>query len=155
MTFERSVKRVEVVALELEPPLVLDAETPLREVIRQMREQRLGHALLTRDNKLAGILTEHDVLHRVVGRECSLDQPASGLMQPDPVCVTENDPVRTAAFHMHEKGYRHIPVIDSHGHVVGCVRHKDIIRYLVEHLADHVLSLPPNPDQVASTPEGG
>jgi len=39
--------------------------------------------------------------------------------------------------------------------VVGCVRHKDIIRYLVEHMADQVLSLPPDPDQVAHTREGG
>jgi signal-transduction protein with cAMP-binding, CBS, and nucleotidyltransferase domain len=155
MGFEESVKRVEVVALELETPLVLDAATPTGTVIREMRERRLGYALLTRDDKLAGILTEHDVVQRVVGTEGALDRPASELMQADPVSVAETDFVRRAAYHMHERGFRYIPVVDADKRVVGCVRHKDIIRYLVEHFADQLLSLPPDPDQLASAPEGG
>ncbi len=155
MTYEGSVKRVEVVALELEPPLVLDQETTARDVILAMRERRVGYALLTREEKLSGIFTEHDVLHRVMGKDDVLEQPVSRLMRPDPVSVMESDFVRKAAYHMHEKGYRYIPVVDRENHVIGCVRHKDIIRYLVEHLADQVLGLPPDPDQVAATPEGG
>ena len=41
------------------------------------------------------------------------------------------------------------------GQIAGCVRHKDIAEYLVDHFAKHVLNLPPDPEQIALTPEGG
>ena len=77
-----------------------------------MRERRVGYALLTREEKLSGIFTEHDVLHGVMGKDDVLEQPVSRLMRPDPVSVMESDFVRKAAYHMHEKGYRYIPVVD-------------------------------------------
>jgi CBS domain-containing protein len=76
-------------------------------------------------------------------------------MTPDPVCVGVKDPVRQAVLLMHEGGYRHIPVVDVTGQVAGCVSHKDIAEYLVNHFAAHVLNLPPDPEQIARTPEGG
>ena len=38
MQIEQSVKFVEVMALGMDPPVVLDAARPLREVIRRMRD---------------------------------------------------------------------------------------------------------------------
>jgi hypothetical protein len=48
-----------------------------------------------------------------------------------------------------------VPVVDHEDHILGCVRHKDIASYLVDHYAVHVLNLPPDPEQVARAPEGG
>jgi predicted transcriptional regulator len=56
---------------------------------------------------------------------------------------------------MHAGGYRQVPVVDHEDHILGCVRHKDIAGYLVNHYAVHVLNLPPDPEQVARAPEGG
>ena len=52
MKIEERIKVVEVVALGMDPPVVADVSTPLRDVVRQMRDQRSGCALLTRDGKL-------------------------------------------------------------------------------------------------------
>jgi CBS domain-containing protein len=49
------------------PPLVVDAETSLAEVLRFMRESDRGGALIVRDGKLVGIFTGRDVLLRVAG----------------------------------------------------------------------------------------
>ena len=76
-------------------------------------------------------------------------------MTSDPVCVGAKDPVRQVVLLMHQGGYRQIPVVDATGQVAGCVRHKDIAEYLVNHFAGHVLNLPPDPEQIARTPEGG
>jgi CBS domain-containing protein len=155
MRIERSLRVVEVLALELQPPLVLDAVLAVGEAIREMRDSGLGYALVTQDGRLAGIFTERDVFLSVLGDEAVLRQPISALMSPEPVCVSGNDPVWRAVTLMHEGGYRQIPVVDKAGKIQGCVRHKDIASYLVDHFAGHVLNLPPDPEQRAHTPEGG
>ncbi len=85
------MKVVEVIALETDPPVVLDAGTPVMEVVRHMCKQRSGCALLTRGDKLAGIFTKRDVLLKIVGTEGAMNQPVSEWMTPDPVTVTEDE----------------------------------------------------------------
>lgn len=155
MGMERSLRHVEVVALELQPPLVLDRSSPVSAVIQAMREQDLGYALLTKDGRLAGIFTERDVFLAVLGNTDTLSRPVAEYMTPEPACVGETAPVWRAVTLMYEGGYRQIPIVDEGRRVLGCVRHKDIAEYLVNHFADHVLNLPPDPEQRARTPEGG
>jgi CBS domain-containing protein len=155
MTIEKSVREVEVVALEMDPPVVLDETASVREVIGRMQESRSGYALLRRQGRLSGIFTERDVLKKVVGIEGALDKPAADLMTRDPVYVHDQDPIRNAVLHMHKEGFRNVPILDENGKIISCVRHKDIVHYLVEHFAQQVLNLPPDPDVMPETPEGG
>jgi CBS domain-containing protein len=155
MGLEQSLAEIEVTALETEGPVVLDAATPVREVINRMREQRTGCVLLTRGEKLAGIFTERDVLKKVLGTAGALDQAVEAFMSPDPVYLAENAPIRKAVFLMERGGFRVVPVVDADMRVVTWVRQRDIVRYLVEFFADQVLNLPPDPGQVAQSREGG
>ena len=155
MKIERSLREVEVLALELQPPLVLEGSSSVGDVIRAMQGSGLGYALLTKNNRLAGIFTERDVFLSVLGHDAVLAQPVSEYMTSEPVCVDAEDPVRKVVLLMHQGGYRHIPVVDTAGQVAGCVSHKDIAEYLVDHFAEYVLNLPPDPEQIAQTPEGG
>ena len=111
--------------------------------------------IMTRDGRLAGIFTERDVFLRVLGNDGVLQQPVSELMSAEPVSVSRDEPVWRVVTLMHRGGYRQIPVVDGEGRVTGCVRHKDIAGYLVDHFAGHILNLPPDPDQLARTPDGG
>jgi len=155
MKIERSLREIEVLALELQPPLLLDGATTVGTVIREMQNRCVGYALLTENNRLTGIFTERDVFLSVLGNDAVLSQPISEHMTPDPVCVGAKDAVRQAVLLMHQGGYRQIPIVDATGQVAGCVGHKDIAEYLVNHFAAHVLNLPPDPEQIALTPEGG
>ena len=155
MTIENSVKAVQVVALGMAPPVVMEETASVKEVLRTMRERRSGSALLCREGRLSGIFTERDVLNEVIGNEGVLDKPVSELMTRDPVSVNESDPIQLAVFQMHKGGFRNVPVVDADGKVVSCVRHKDIVHYLIEHFAQHVLNLPPDPNNLPDTPEGG
>ena len=111
--------------------------------------------LITENTRLAGIFTERDVLLFVLGNDDVLAQPVTGHMTPDPVCVGTEDPVRQVLMLMYQRGHRHIPIVDAARQVAGCVRHKDIAECLVNHFAAYVLNLPPDPEQIARTPEGG
>jgi CBS domain-containing protein len=155
MTIEKSVKTVEVVALNMDPPVVMEETASVKEVLQTIQEHRSGFALLCRKGKLSGIFTERDVLNKVIGKEGVLDKPVSELMTRDPVTVHENDPIGWAVFQMHKGGFRNVPVVDTVGNAVSCVRHKDIVHYLVEHFAQQVLNLPLDPDNMPDTPEGG
>lgn len=154
MTDARSIQIIEVLAIELESPLVLDGSTSINDVIQAMRDRHLGYALITDEDKLAGIFTERDVLLSVLDEDEVLQQPVSKLMTPRPVCIPADETVWRVVSLMHEGGFRQIPVVDEQQRVLACVRHKDIAEYLVNHFARHILNLPPDPEQLATTPEG-
>jgi CBS domain-containing protein len=155
MQFESSIKRVEIMALELDPPVVMDVGATVAEVITMMRERGEGYALLTENDRLAGIFTERDVLLKVVGVAGAGGRPVTEFMTPGPIAVGQREPVRNAMAHMFRGGFRNVPVVDQEQRVVGCVRQKDLGRYVVQHFADRILNLPPDPEQVAKSPDGG
>ena len=155
MSIEDSVKVIEVVALELDAPVVVEGATPVVDVLREMRTAQSGCVLVCSGDKLCGIFTERDALIKMVGVEGAGNRPVSDLMTPDPVTVHENDSIRKAVLAMHHGGFRNVPVVDSEDRVVSCVRHKDIVHYLVEHFAQKVLNLPPDPENMPTTPDGG
>ena len=155
MSIEDNVKVVEVVALEMDAPVVVDEDTLVKDVLGQMQAVQSGCALVCQSGRLCGIFTERDVLNKVLGVEGVLDRCVSELMTPEPISVHETDSIRKAVLAMHQGGFRNVPVVDSEERVVSCVRHKDIIHYLVEHFAQKVLNLPPDPDIMPTTPDGG
>jgi CBS domain-containing protein len=153
-TNERGIQNIDVLAIELGLPLVLDGSTTVDGVIQAMRDRHLGYSLITDEGKLAGIFTERDVLRSVLEENEVLQQPVSKLMTPAPVCVLTDATVWRVVSLMQEGGFRQIPVVDAQQRVVACVRHKDVAEYLVNHFARHILNLPPDPQQLATTPEG-
>ncbi len=145
MGVEERIKVVEVLALGINPPVIADADTSLREIVREMRDRRTSCALLTREDELAGVFTERDVVTRVVGEKGT----------SDPEHIRRGDRLSTAVRLMRRHGYRHVPVVDDDGRVLGCIRHEDVVDYLAQVYPAEVLNLPPDPDQVILTREGG
>jgi len=154
VSIQERVKAVEVVALRGDAPLVVESDATVRAVIERLREARIGCALVADADRLVGIFTERDVLMKVVGEKGVLDRPVTEVMTCDPATVGEEGSIRTVVKAMEKGGFRHIPVVDQQGQVVALVRHRDMIAYLVENVADRTLNVPPDPDQVAKTPEG-
>ncbi len=145
---------INVLSLELKSPLVVDGETTVNDTIQAMREHKLGYALVTHEDRLIGIFTERDVLRSVIGNKQALQQAVSSYMTHAPTCAQGSDPVSYVVTHMHNGGFRQIPIVDENKNILGCLRHKDIAEYLVNHYADHILNLPPDPEQIATTQEG-
>jgi CBS domain-containing protein len=155
MKIEERIKVVEVLALGIDPPVIADASTSLRVIIREMRVRRTSCALLTRKERLAGIFTERDVVTRVVGARELLDRPAAEVMTSDPEHIRRGDRLSTAIRLMRRHGYRHVPIVDDDGRVLGCIRYEDVVVYLAEVYPAKVLNLPPDPGQVILIQEGG
>ena len=62
--------------------LTVPAGTPLRVVIPRMQAGRGDCVLVIRDGRLVGIVTERDILMKVLGRDTNLDRPVDELMTP-------------------------------------------------------------------------
>lgn len=72
------------------------------------------------DGGLAGIITDTDVTRRLVAKD--LDAAGTNVakvMTPNPTVVSVNDPAMDALSTMVENHFRHLPVVDDRGAVVG------------------------------------
>jgi CBS domain-containing protein len=61
---------------------------------------------------LLGILTERDLMTRVLARGLDADRTtAREIMTPNPICVPPETPVSDAVVLMLERGFRHLPLV--------------------------------------------
>jgi CBS domain-containing protein len=129
--------------LEPRAPLSLPPTASVRDAVHMMREHRIGCLLVVEGDRLAGIITERDLLLKL--------EPGDGgrtvreLMTPDPEVLTLDDPIVYALNKMSVGGFRHVPLVDAARRPVGIVSVKDIIDYIVDFFAKDVLTVPPDP----------
>ena len=107
--------------LEPRKLVVAAPHTTAAEAARLMKKGKVGAVLVVEEERLVGIFTERDALFRVIaeGRD-----PQSTLlrdvMTPDPTTVSLDETFGYALLLMHEKGFRHTPVVEN-GRPVGVV----------------------------------
>jgi CBS domain-containing protein len=117
-------------------PLVVSPTIPLREVLRLMVDNKVGCVLVVEKGKLAGIFTERDVLLKVGEDAPSLgDRPVSEFMTASVQTLPPTAKIAFGVQRMDQGGYRHVPVVNDSGEVVGIFSVRDILNYLTRKLA--------------------
>jgi len=115
--FDRPVKDV----MRREKLLKAPPETPVGKVARLMETRGAGAVIVIAEDRLVGICTERDIVFRVVAK--GLDANAtllSEVMTAAPQTIAPDKPFGYALLLMHERGFRHLPVVED-GKVVGMV----------------------------------
>ncbi|MFQ5425105.1 MAG: cyclic nucleotide-binding/CBS domain-containing protein [Phycisphaerae bacterium] len=128
--------------------------TSVRDVVRVMQEHRTGCVTIREGTSLVGVFTERDLLKRVLCKRLDMGTPVSRVMSSDPATAAESEHVGTVIRRMRDGGYRHLPVVDSAGKLMGRISVREIVHYMVEYFPKDVYNLPPNPGQVQSSREG-
>jgi CBS domain-containing protein len=123
-------------------PLSLPPSATVLQAIGLMREHRIGCILVVEENRLAGIMTERDLLLKL--EQGGLDRPLAALMTPDPEVLHADDPIVYALNKMSVGGFRHVPLVDAEQHPVGIVSVKDIVDYICDFFPNDVLTVPPD-----------
>jgi len=140
--------------LEPATPICVQPAASVRKAIEAMNDAHAGCVLVTEGQRLLGILTERDILKKVVGK-LDLDQPVRSVMTSDPETVGMDDAIAYALHKMHVGGYRHIPVVDRAGCPVGLVSVRDFVEFIVSILPASALNVPPESRLEAHELDGG
>ena len=110
--------------------LTVEAGLPVVAVAQRMAERNVGAVLVLEGARLAGIMTERDLM-RAVARGLSDDAVVGDCMTADPETIAPGDTIEHAAVLMIHGGYRHLPVVDG-GAVVGVLSMRDLVQVVVE-----------------------
>ncbi len=109
------------------PVATVTPEASVREAARRMRERRVAALLVMEGERLVGIVTERDIVFRVVaeGRDPAAVTVAE-IMTRDPVTARPDERAIDALTKMREGHFRHLPVVDGDGRVVAVVSIRDL-----------------------------
>lgn len=113
------------------PAKTCTPETPIREIARRMVQQGIG-AMMVCDsqNKLNGIVTERDLVAKVLARETADCQTlsASDVMTPQPYTMAPDTFMYEATTFMMNHKIKHMPILDR-DEIVGIVTLQDLMKF--------------------------
>ena len=95
---------------------------------RTMRDRHVGCLVVTRHGRPAGIVTDRDLVVRVMaeGRDPST-ATLGEFVTYDPITVSVHDGFETAVQRMRLHGVRRLPIVDEDGVAVGIVTADDLL----------------------------
>lgn len=135
--------------------ITMDVDVSVQDAISKMQDAKIGSILITKDEKIAGIFTERDVLMKITGIVTNLDAAkVSEYMTPEPTCLRINDAIAYALHNMHFGGYRHVPIINDSLRPTAIVSIKDINNYLMDYFSNEIDNMMDEPFRGKSVREG-
>ncbi len=103
-----------------------------------MAERRVGAVMVVERGRLLGIVTERDIVFRVVAKSRAADATAlADVMTPNPETLSPEDTAFDALEKMQAGGYRHLPVLRDE-EVCGMVSIRDIYEAVRRHLQEEL-----------------
>jgi len=112
-------------------------DTPLKGALELLKKSKEGCVVITEDNKVVGIFTERDFLHRCAdGLAGLLDKPISDFLTKKPTCLPRHETIGELVRQMESGNFHHLVVADSYGNFEMVVSLKDFVSYLCELVDD-------------------
>ncbi len=116
------------------PAIIVKKNSSVHEVIQKLQTAPHHGCVLVCDDhdKLIGIVSIRDLLHRVAGTikyEETARTPVEKIMTPNPQTLPKDATLAYALHNMAIGRYRHIPIVEN-GVPIGVVSLRDIIPYL-------------------------
>ncbi len=140
-TFKRPIED-----MNFPKPICLDVSSTLGEAIDIMQSKSFGSILITKDDIIEGILTERDILLKVIGKDENWRSAnICEYMTHNPLCLQKGDEIAYVLNNMHVGGYRHVPIIDKDRKPIGIVSIKDITSFILDHFNEEVTNLTGEP----------
>lgn len=107
----------------------VNANQTVLDAARYMMEHSVGAVPVMRDGKLIGILSERDIMNRVVAVGRTPGTTAvSEVMTANPRAVAADESIEECLFIMREFGFRHLPIVDG-TELKGLVSLRDVLMH--------------------------
>ena len=111
--------------------LTVDCKASLRRASKVMTDRGVGCAVVIEKEKVAGIITERDILHAVAHEKNVDETTVESVMTPDVVSGAPGWDVTKAVKTMTEGGFRHLLVMEMDD-PVGIVSLRDLMDTMAE-----------------------
>lgn len=99
----------------------------LAEASAKMWQQQTGSLLIIDNDRLAGIITERDIMRTVAEGKDPKVLTLDEAMTRDVVTISPDTELTDAAQVMFDKWFRHLPVVTENGEVVGIISLRDLL----------------------------
>jgi CBS domain-containing protein len=101
----------------------------VREAISRLTEHRIGAIIVVDDaGDLCGILSERDIVRWAAKNEDVFSQAVGDVMTKDVVVGVPKDDIMSVAHVMTERRFRHLPIVDDSGKVIGMISIGDVMK---------------------------
>ena len=142
-------------ALGLSDPVSIGTDATIGAALSAIQKQGKGYVLIVDDGRPRGIMTEREVMMKIVARDVKYDTNVMDFVSPIAVTLTDKERIARGIKLMIAEGVENIPVVAEDGRVMAVLRTLDVIQFLVDAFPEHLLNLPPRPHQSLPRREGG
>lgn len=121
--------------------IACDVSTPVNEVVRMLAGKRIGALPVLRDGKVAGIVSERDIIYCLAdkGRAC-LDYAVEEIMTSPAVTVEPSTRIDDALALMTRRRFRHFPVVEG-DKLVAFVSIGDLVKDKIDEIEHEAAAL--------------
>lgn len=124
------------------PGALVSPESSVYEAVRLMNDQRVGAVAVVKDDALAGIFTERDLMIRVVlAAKDSKKTKVGDVMTPECLSAKKDMSMGEALQIMTERHFRHLPVVDDDNRVLGLLSIRNLLHQRVDKLSQELDSV--------------
>lgn len=107
--------------------VIVNPDAPVREVAQLMRNRHVGAVVVVEEGHAVGIVTDRDLVVRLLAEGRSDTEPVRAVMTGDLVTARVDDSLDHAIFTMRDSGVRRLPIVGHDGAVVGLVALDDLL----------------------------
>lgn len=125
---------------EIKPkPFTLTLDATVKDALDVMCEKNFGSIIIVHDDEtIAGILTERDMMRRVLHQGLDpAETPITDVMSTNVRAANENDVLVDWLRIMTTERFRHLPIIDDQGKLVNMMSQGDFVSYTWPDLFHH------------------
>ena len=124
----------------------VDESANIYETVESMQKKKIGSVVITKNGKLTGIITERDILMKVVGKISDLkNTKVKEVMTADPIALRSEDMIAYVMNNMHVGGYRHVPIVNENEEPVGMISIKDVMSFILDYFPESILNITGEP----------
>ncbi|HEY7557518.1 MAG TPA: CBS domain-containing protein [Candidatus Binatia bacterium] len=108
--------------------VTISPDATVLEAAKLMHSKHIGCLVVTEEFRPIGIITDRDILLKVVASEkMPAETAVKQIMTTNPTLVNVNYDVLDAVRLMRNRGVRRLPVVDEHRHLLGIITMDDVL----------------------------
>ena len=107
------------------------------EAVVSMAHKSFGALAITKNNEIIGMFTERDLLTRVVGQGRDVETTKiADVMSTNIETATVHDSVELCMGRMDHGRFRHMPIVDEKGKLIGMLSQRDFLAHAVRGMVE-------------------